>query len=122
VPIVLNFDKPQTKDFTETVRLLAGLSHFVIADVTNPKSTPLELQATVPEIMVPFQPIIEEGEQPFSMLQDLWIKHRDWVLEPIYYPSLDKLVAALDAEIIRPALYGQGLRASGRLCGPMRHT
>ena len=24
VPIVFNFDKPQTKDFTETVRLLAG--------------------------------------------------------------------------------------------------
>ena len=24
VPIVFNFDKPETKDFTETVRLLAG--------------------------------------------------------------------------------------------------
>jgi hypothetical protein len=71
VPIVFNFDKPQTKDFTETVRLLAGLSKFVIADITNPKSSPLELQATVSEIMVPFQPIIEQGEKPFAMLQDL---------------------------------------------------
>jgi len=26
VPIVFNFDKPETKDFTETVRLLAGLA------------------------------------------------------------------------------------------------
>src|SRR6516164_6286629 len=59
LPIVFNFNKPETKDFTETVRLLAGLSKFVIADVTNPKSTPLELQALVPQIMVPFQPIIE---------------------------------------------------------------
>jgi hypothetical protein len=25
LPIVFNFDKPETKDFTETVRLLAGL-------------------------------------------------------------------------------------------------
>src|SRR5689334_10552544 len=41
VPIVFNFDKPETKDFTETVRLLAGLSKFVIADITNPKSAPL---------------------------------------------------------------------------------
>ena len=57
VPIVFNFDKPETKGFTETVRLLAGLSHFVIADVTNPKSAQLELQATMPECMVPFQPI-----------------------------------------------------------------
>lgn len=70
LPIVFNFDKPETKDFTETVRLLAGLSHFVIADITNP-TAPLELQATVPEIMVPFRPIIEEGQEPFAMLQDL---------------------------------------------------
>jgi hypothetical protein len=70
IPIVFNFDKPETKDFTETIRLLAGLSRFVIADVTNPKSAPLELQATVPEIMVPFLPIIEEGQEPFAMLRD----------------------------------------------------
>jgi hypothetical protein len=103
LPIVFNFDKPETKDFTETVRLLAGLSKFVIADITNPKSAPLELQATVPEIMVPFRPIIEEGEKPFAMLQDLWIKHREWVFEPIYYSSVDALIASLDEKIIRPA-------------------
>jgi hypothetical protein len=103
LPIVFNFDKPETKDFTETVRLLAGLAHFVIADVTNPKSAPLELQATVPEIMVPFRPIIEEGQEPFAMLRDLWVKHRDWVFEPIYYSSLDALVDVLDEKIIGPA-------------------
>jgi uncharacterized protein YjbI with pentapeptide repeats len=103
VPIVFNFDKPSTKDFTETVRLLAGLSKFVIADITNPKSSPLELQATVPEIMVPFQPIIAQGEKPFAMLQDLWIKHRDWVFEPIEYSSIDRLIETMDAEIIDPA-------------------
>jgi hypothetical protein len=103
LPIVFNFDKPETKDFTETVRLLAGLSKFVIADITNPKSAPLELQATVPEIMVPFRPIIEEGEKPFAMLQDLWIKHREWMFEPLYYSSVDALIASLDERIIKPA-------------------
>ena len=103
VPIVFNFDKPETKDFTETVRLLAGLAKFVIADVTNPKSTPLELEALVPQIMVPFQPIIEESDTPFSMLQDLWQQHRDRVLEPIYYSSIDALIASFDKEIIAPA-------------------
>jgi hypothetical protein len=103
LPIVFNFDKPETKDFSETVRLLAGLSKFVIADITNPKSAPLELQATVPEIMVPFRPIIEDGEKPFAMLQDLWNKHRDWVFEPIYYSSVDALIGALDEKIVRPA-------------------
>jgi uncharacterized protein YjbI with pentapeptide repeats len=103
VPMVFNFDKPDTKDFTETVRLLAGLSYFVIVDITNPRSAPLELQATVPECMVPFVPILEKGEEPFAMLSDLWIKHREWVLDPIRYPSLDRLVEVLDAEIVRPA-------------------
>jgi hypothetical protein len=101
VPIAFNFDKPETKDFTETVRLLAGLSKFVIADVTNPKSAPLELQATVPEIMVPFRPIIEEGQEPFAMLRDLG--KYDWVFPLLHYSSLDALVGALDEKIIKPA-------------------
>jgi hypothetical protein len=103
VPMVFNFDKPETKDFTETVRLLAGLSRFVIADITNPRSAPLELQATVPEFMIPFVPILEKGEEPFAMFKDLWVKHRAWVLDPIRYPSVDRLVEVMDAEIVKPA-------------------
>jgi uncharacterized protein YjbI with pentapeptide repeats len=104
VPMVFNFDKPETKDFTETVRLLAGLSRFVIADITNPRSAPLELQATVPEYMIPFVPIIQDGEEPFAMFQDLWVKHRAWVLDPIAYGSVEELIQSLDEEIIKPAL------------------
>jgi hypothetical protein len=103
MPMVFNFDKPETKDFTETVRLLVGLSRFVIVDITNPKSAPLELQATVPEYMIPFVPILERGEEPFAMFRDLWIKHREWVLDPIRYPSVDRLIEVLDAEIVKPA-------------------
>jgi hypothetical protein len=103
VPMVFNFDRPDTKDFTETVRVLAGFSRFVIVDITNPRSAPLELQATVPEYMIPFVPILERGEEPFAMFRDLWIKHREWVLDPIRYPSVDRLIEVLDTEIIRPA-------------------
>jgi hypothetical protein len=48
-------------------------------------------------------PITEEGEKPFAMMQDLWSKHRDWVFEPIYYSSVNALIASLDEKIIRPA-------------------
>jgi hypothetical protein len=102
LPVIFNIDKAETKDFTETVRLLAGMSHFVIADITNPRTAPLELQATVPDIMIPFQPIIEEGEGPFAMMSDLLFRYH-WVLAPIYYSTLDALVMALDEKIIRPA-------------------
>jgi uncharacterized protein YjbI with pentapeptide repeats len=103
LPMVFNFDRPETKDFTETVRLLAGLSRFVIVDITNPRSAPLELQATVPEYMIPFVPILEKGEEPFAMFRDLWTRHRAWVLDPIRYTSVDRLVQVLDSEIIQPA-------------------
>ena len=103
LPIVFNFDKPETKDFTETVRLLAGLSKFVIADLTSPKSAPYELGAIVHQTMIPFQPIIEKDETPFSMLQDLWINYPDRVFRPIHYSSVDALIASLDEKIIRPA-------------------
>jgi hypothetical protein len=104
LPMVFNFDKPETKDFTDTVRTLVGLSRFVIADITNPRSTPLELQATVPEYMVPFVPIIEQGEEPFAMFKDLWVKHRQWVLDPISYSDVDELAQGLDEGIVKPAL------------------
>jgi hypothetical protein len=103
VPMVFNFDKPETKDFTETVRLLAGLSRFVIVDITNPKSAPLELQATVPDYMIPFVPILQAGEDPFAMFVDLQIKY-DWVLEPVIgYPSVDRLIEVVEEKIVRPA-------------------
>jgi hypothetical protein len=103
VPMVFNFDKPETKDFTETIRLLANLSHFVIVDITNPRSTPLELQAAVPDYMVPFAPILQDGEEPFAMFVDLKNKY-DWVLKDvIVYPSIDRLIEVLQREIIAPA-------------------
>ncbi len=102
VPLVFNFDKPETKDFTETVRLLANLSHFVIVDITNPRSTPLELQALVPDYMVPFVPILEKGQDPFAMFVDL--QKYDWVLKPvIVYPSVDRLIEVLENKVVRPA-------------------
>ena len=39
---------------------VAGLSQFVIVDITNPRSAPLELQATVPEYMIPSEFRYEE--------------------------------------------------------------
>jgi hypothetical protein len=102
VPIVFNFDKPETKDFTETVRLLASLSRFVIVDITNPRSAPLELRAVVPDYVIPFVHILERGENPFSMLVDLQNKY-DWVLDVLVHPSVDRLIEVLEDEIVRPA-------------------
>jgi hypothetical protein len=107
VPITFDFERPTDKDFSETIMTLAGmscLSCFIIADITNPKSSPLELQATVPSYMVPFVPIIQQGEKPFAMFSDLHNKYKQWVLPPLFYHSSESLVARLKNAIIEPAL------------------
>jgi uncharacterized protein YjbI with pentapeptide repeats len=103
LPILFDFERPTDRDFTETIMTLAGMCLFIIADITNPKSSPLELQATVPNYMVPFVPIIQEGEQPFSMFKDLRGKF-DWVLDPLTYDSTLHLISGLEEAVIKPAL------------------
>ena len=103
LPIVFDFDRPTDKDFTETIKTLAGISYFVIADITNPKSSPLELQATVPDYQIPFVPIIQAGELPFAMMVDLQKKY-PWVLPTRSYDSIETLMKALKPGIIDPAV------------------
>jgi hypothetical protein len=106
LPIIFDFQGSTARDLTETIKILAGMSLFVIADVSNPKSSPLELQATVPDYQIPFVTIIQEGEQPFAMLDDL--KKYDWVLKPVLtYPSAEKLRKAFRKAILDRALAKQ---------------
>ena len=74
----------------DDIAVVAHHLHFVIVEITNPRSAPLELQATVPDYMVPFAPILQQGEEPFSMFVDLQNKC-DWLLRPVHPPGyLDK--------------------------------
>jgi hypothetical protein len=107
LPIVFDFERPTTHDFTETIMTLAGLSCFIIADITNPKSSPLELQATVPNYMTPFVPIIQEGEQSFAMFTDLQNRYHDWVLDTLLYDTPSNLIDGLERAIVKPALERQ---------------
>lgn len=103
VPMIFDFDRPSDRDFTETIVTLTGMCRFVVADITNPKSSPLELQATVPNYMIPFVPILQKGENPFSMFRDLQNKY-DWVLNTLVYDSTENLLKGLNKAVIYPAL------------------
>jgi uncharacterized protein YjbI with pentapeptide repeats len=103
LPIVFDFERPRGRDFSETIMTLAGMSCFVIVDITNPRSTPVELQATVPDYMIPFVPILQDGEPEFSMFSNLQTKY-DWVLRLLKYDSSENLIEVLDEAVIDPAL------------------
>lgn len=100
-PILFDFDVPQDRDITETVTLLARMARFVIADLTDPKSIPHEIQAIAPDVSVPIQPIIVAGQEPWSMFKDLRRKYH-WVLEPYEYTDQQHLLETL-SDVIAPA-------------------
>jgi hypothetical protein len=102
LPVVFDFDKPISRDLTETVSTLAHLARFIIADITDPRSIPQELQAIVPDLAVPVQPIIARPQQPWGMFVDFPRKYH-WVLEAHAYTDLSDLLGDLQAQVIVPA-------------------
>ena len=107
VPIIFDFSKPDRQDLIETVTLLEGMSAFVIVDISDPRSTPMELQAIAPNYGVPIVPIIRSKSTEFGTFCAL--RKYPWVLPLVRYPNVNALVTNLDGWVIRPA------RARGRL-------
>lgn len=104
LPMMFDFQRPKRLDYTGTIKTLAGISRFIIVDITDPMSSPLELQATMPYFKIPFVPIIEEGKKRFFMLRDLKEKYGDWLLDLLEYDSCDNLINVLETAVVKPAL------------------
>lgn len=103
VPVVFDFDKPADLDLTETITLLARMARFIIADVSDGRSVPQELQAIAPQVEVPILPIVNKSDEPWSMFPDL--QKYPWVLPLRDYPDnltlvrqLDNLIASAEAK------------------------
>lgn len=102
LPIIFDFDRPASRDLTETISTLAHMARFVIADLTNAKSLPQELTAIIPDLpSVPIQPIIHSGEKEYAMFEH-W-RRFTWVLPEHTYTSGEELISAIPEKIIEPA-------------------
>jgi hypothetical protein len=116
VPILFDFEVPDTRDIEETVLLLAGMARFVVADITDAKSIPQELGVIVPNLpSVPVQPLLLEGSDEYAMFEHF--KRYPWVLEIYRYPSSERLIADLGERVVDPAEnYARSVRgaAAGR--------
>ena len=101
LPILFDFQKPESKDLTGTVATLANMARFIIADLTDPSSVPHELATIVPTTPVALQAIIRKEQREYAMFADLKRRYH-WVLEPYTYTNETALVEHLD-EVIGPA-------------------
>lgn len=103
LPELFTFKRPDSRDLVEAIVGFAALSRFVIADLSEPRSIPQELQAIVPALQsVPVVPIINEGGREFATFAAL--ARRPNVAQPtVRYRNVDDLRDKLEAEIIPTA-------------------
>ena len=99
LPILFDFDRPATSDYTETIRTLAGISRFIVADLTDPSSLPQELQAIVPNLRVPVRTIIQGDECEYAMSSDL--EKYPWMIkEPFRYRDQEHLLDEFQIKVV----------------------
>jgi hypothetical protein len=102
LPVLFDFDKPASRDITETISLLARMARFVIADITDARSIPQELTVIAPDLpSVPVQPLLQEGAEEYGMFEHF--RRYPWVLKEHIYASPQHLIAELNARVIGPA-------------------
>jgi Pentapeptide repeats (8 copies) len=102
LPVLFDFDKPASRDLTESIVTLAHMARFIIADITDAKSIPQELQAIVPNLpSVPVQPLVLASDHEYAMFEHF--KRYPWVLEVYRYEDSREVLASLEAKVISPA-------------------
>jgi hypothetical protein len=103
VSIIFDFEKPSSRNLTEAVSTLAHMAHFIIADITDAKSIPQELQRIVPDNpSLPVRPLTLSSQYEYAMFKEFL--DYPWVLTPYRYESLEALLATLDDKVIAPAI------------------
>jgi uncharacterized protein YjbI with pentapeptide repeats len=101
LPVLFDFERPANRDIAETVSTLAHMARFIIADITDAKSIPAELQRIVPELpSVPVQPVLT-SDYEYALFEGL--KRYPWVLPTYQYENQEALLASIAENVIKPA-------------------
>jgi hypothetical protein len=99
VPVLVDFPTPTSRNITETISTIAHLAHLVIADITDPRSVPQELQRIVPDLpSVPVQPLLVTSNEEYGMFRDF--RDHSNVLPVVQYSVVDEIASLLEHVIL----------------------
>jgi uncharacterized protein YjbI with pentapeptide repeats len=102
LPVIFDFSIPASRDVTDTVKVLASLARFVIADITNATEVRAELHNIVPQFTsLPVQMILQRGHRKF--VSEPHLEKYPWVLPAFPYETKEHLLANLNQNVVGPA-------------------
>jgi hypothetical protein len=103
LPIMFDFRPLTSQTTVETIKTLAGMARFVIADLTDARSVLEELAVIVPAFpRVAVRLLLKKSEHEYGMLD--YIRSYKSVVENTYeYEDLDEVIATINKNIILPA-------------------
>lgn len=102
LPVMFDFEKPAGRDLTETISTLAHMARFIIADITDPRAVPVELERITPGLpSIPVAILIQRSSDEYALFDH--IRRYSWVLEPYRYEDQAQLIASIGEKIIAPA-------------------
>lgn len=102
VPVIFDFQKPNSKDFIEPVLLLAQLAKFVIADFSDAKIILEEITAIARNTSTVIVPILQKGEFEPVTLKNLKVNHKS-ITKTYYYNDINHLIDTQFEKIIKNA-------------------
>ena len=94
---------------------MAHLARFIIADITEPRSIPQELEAIVPHLAsVPIQPLLQGSSTECGMFGDF--SNYPWVLDIHRYKNEGELLKSIAEKVIGPEAKRVELLKNEPLC------
>lgn len=100
LPILFDFEKPSNRHISETVKILIGLSRFVIADLSDARSVLQELEYVKAYSSIPVKLIRNTSSKEYGMLNQFL--EYPWILDVYFYESNESLQSSFKEEILDP--------------------
>ena len=99
-PELFTYSKPTTHDLVEFIIAVAGLSRFIVADLSEPRSVQSELEAIAPNFQsIPIVALINQTGKEYATYES--VKRRVNVVKPtIRYRSVVDLLKKLNEQVV----------------------